>query len=73
MIKADYIGKTITVNRQGSKRKIDIHKGMPKQDIEYLKECGIDILEPKKKPNKKKVEDYKGIDKESDKNQEDEK
>lgn len=64
MIKADYIGKTITVNRQGSKRKIDIHKSMSKQDIEYLKECGIDILEPKKKPTKKKVEEYKGIDKE---------
>lgn len=62
MIKKEYLGQTIRVDR----RKIEVYQGMPKSEIKFLAEHGVDILEPKpaKVDKTRKKENYKGIEEE---------
>lgn len=57
MIKEEYIGTVVTITNGSVKRKIEIYEGMLKEEIEILKNHGIEVEEPKKTKAKK----YKAI------------
>lgn len=60
MIKEEYIGTIVTITNGSAKRKIEIYEGMPKDEIELLKNHGIEVEEEKKKAKKyKAIEEVK--------------